>query len=120
MPNSYIQIGGQTIDSANVAGPIPSKSFRDAWKLDGDVISVDMAKAKAIAKEYVREEAAPVLARLREVIEERQDNGLAVTNQIAKRKALRAALADPRIDAATTPEELLAVLKTIREEVKAA
>lgn len=45
--NTQINIGGQIIDAPET---LPDRRFRDAWVLDGDVISIDVDAAKPIAR----------------------------------------------------------------------
>ena len=42
MTKTYIKVGDQVVDSEKVTKP-SSRLFRDAWQLEGDVITVDMA-----------------------------------------------------------------------------
>ena len=54
MANTFIQIGGQTVAAEGL--DLPARKFRDYWKLDGGVVSVDQTKlpeAKAALKTKV-------------------------------------------------------------------
>jgi hypothetical protein len=119
---SFTRIGEDKVDVTEVRPPDPSlRRFREAWKLNPEktVIQIDMVKAKEIAHQQLRNEAKVVLEHLRDQIEERQDANQNATALINRRKGIRAALVDPRIDAATTPEALRDVVQTIIAELKA-
>lgn len=44
---TQINIGGQVMDMPET---LPDRRFRDAWVMDGDVVSIDMDAAKPIAR----------------------------------------------------------------------
>ena len=50
---TYIQVNGQTVDASTVTVPA-NRKFRDAWTLSGDVVSIDVNKAKDIWKDKMR------------------------------------------------------------------
>lgn len=91
---------------------IPSdRTFRNAWRQSGREIVVDMALAREIHREAIRERRKPMLEALdRDYIraDERRDTPER-ERIIALKNKLRDAPADPRIDAAATPEALKAV-----------
>lgn len=86
-------------------------TFRNAWT-DTGKIEVDMPKAREIHKGNLRALRAPLLAAL-DIAYIRADE-MGDANQkaaiAAKKQALRDVTKDPGIDAATTPEQLNAVL----------
>lgn len=88
---------------------IPSdRTFRDAWDRK---LRVNMSKARDVWRDKIREARAPHLAAL-DVEYQRADEAgdTKWKKKIASRKqALRDAPADPRIDAAKTPDRLKAV-----------
>jgi hypothetical protein len=92
---------------------IPSdRTFRNAWKAEGQKIGHDMEKCRAIHRENLRALRAPKLAAL-DVEYQRADEGgdNEKKKDIAKRKqALRDVTADPAIVAAKTPDELKAAI----------
>jgi len=106
MTKSYIQVSGQQVE-ASIVKP-NNRCFREAWQLDGDVIAVDMAKARDIQRDKIRAD--------REVFFEEndiakddallEDDAVKKAAAIAMRDKLRDLTADPRIEAASTPEEL--------------
>jgi len=115
-----ISVGSEDVRVRDVQMPPDThKRFREAYVLSSDrrAVVVDMTRAKELAREWLRREAMPAMNRLRDVIEERQDAGQSVANQVTKRKAIRAALNDPRIDAAVTPDALLDAVRAIRNEI---
>lgn len=97
---------------------LPPRAFRAAWRLDPsrprrERLDVDMDRARAIHRDRIRARRAPLLAALdAEFFRtlERDDPFDPERARIAVRKQrLRDAPADPRINAARTPEELSAI-----------
>mgnify|MGYP001567168287 CR=1 FL=1 len=88
------------------------RHFRNARKPDG---THDMTKCRAIHKDNLRRLRAPKLAALDIDYDKADEDGNQVLKaQIAaKKKALRNVTADPRIAAATTPEQLKAVIPDV-------
>lgn len=85
--------------------------FRNAWRDDG-AISVDMPKAREIHRDRLRALRKPVLADLDVAYMRAQEasDTKAAADVVAQKDALRDCTDDPRIDAATTPDELRAVI----------
>lgn len=90
----------------------PDHEFFDGWKhIGGGRVGFDMLKCREIHRKRMRLERAPKLAAL-DVEYQRADEvgDTQKKRHIAKEKQrLRDVTADPRIDAATTPEELKAI-----------
>lgn len=119
MTQTYIKTGTDTVNANDVTVP-QERTFREAWQLTGDVIDVDMVKARDIWRDKiraVREEAFKPLDNLyRQKTEELiplQAAGADVSALVAEielisqqKQALRDATNDPAIDAAQTPEDL--------------
>ena len=62
MTTSYIaDKNGKSIDASTVSKMPSDRHFRNAWTLSGDVISEDMATAKTIFKDKIREVRKPLL-----------------------------------------------------------
>lgn len=82
------------------------------------MISVNMTKAVEIKKEMIRAERAPLLADLDVQFMRAVEAGdtEAQATIAAKKQALRDATDDPAIAAATTPDELKAVVPTALAE----
>jgi hypothetical protein len=88
------------------------RTFRAAWKASGGRVEVDMPLAREIHKARLRELRAPKIAALDVEYMRSLENGDAIMQGeiAAKKQALRDVTEDPGIAAATTPEELKAVL----------
>lgn len=84
------------------------RTFRNAWKPD---LTVDMPKARDIHRKTLRRARAPLLASLDfEFMRAVETNDTARMAEItAQKQALRDITDHPGIEAATTPEELLAI-----------
>ena len=52
---------GKTIDASTVSKMPSDRHFRNAWTLSGDVISEDLATAKTMFKDKIREVRKPLL-----------------------------------------------------------
>ena len=81
---------GKSIDAASAT--IPSdRHFRNAWTLDGTVISEDLATAKTIFKDKVREVRKPLLEEEDVVYMKalEADDASAKTASVNKKKSLR-------------------------------
>lgn len=94
------------------AEPRPLRDFRGAWRFGTDLIGVDMPAARDIHRENLRGLRAPKLAALdvmylRALETDDADQGATIATL---KQELRDATADPRIEAAQTPEELKAVI----------
>jgi len=48
MAQTLININGETRNADSVELPVTGRAFRDAWQFEGDVITVDLEKAKEI------------------------------------------------------------------------
>lgn len=98
----------RAIDLAQVP---TDRTYRDAWTPN---LTVDMEKARSIQRDRVRAARAPLLQALDvEYMKALEMGDTAAMEFIAgEKQALRDAPADPRINAASTPEELKAILPT--------
>ena len=105
---TYIQDkNGKTIDSSIAKTP-QFRHFRNAWVINGDVISEDLATAKILFKDKIREVRKPLLE-LEDVNYMRalEDGNTAKAKEIAdKKKVLRDLPADTKIDSAKDMDEL--------------
>jgi len=88
--------------------------FRDAWKdaPGRNKPDVDMGKAREVHREHLRQRRTPLLDKLDlEYMRADEDGDQQKKKDIAKKKqALRDVTSDPAIDAATTPEQLMAIV----------
>ena len=110
MTQTFIKIGATSYDAADYEVPA-ERTFRGAWEANADtgVISVDMAAAKDIWRDKIRQARTEPLAALDTAFMKALETGADTTQITADKQALRDAPAHPAIDAATTPEELVAV-----------
>jgi len=105
MTTYIVDKDGNEIDAANATVP-SGRHFRNAWALDGTVISEDLTAAKAIFADKVREARAPLLEALdadyMKALEANADTAQIVADKQALRDAPTAG------DSATTITELKA------------
>ena len=94
---------------AGQAGIPDDRTFRNAWcdVTDEPVVDIDMAKARDIQRDRLRELRKPRLAALDIEMSRAYNRSPAIRDVIeAKRQALRDVTQDPMIDAALTAGEL--------------
>lgn len=91
-----------------LATDLPSRDFRNAWKIDGGKIDHDMEKAKEILKAKLRVDRAPLLSALDVEYQKADESGDSLKKRAlaAEKQKLRDVTSDPRIAAATTIEDL--------------
>ena len=108
MSDIFVKIGAVEYDT--VDWTIPSdRTFRGAWEVTGTesgVIDVDMALAKDIWRDKIRQARKEPLDALDTAYMKALETGADTTQIVTDKQALRDAPADPAIDAAATPEEL--------------
>lgn len=87
------------------------RSFRAAWRDSGKSIDIDMDHAKAITRDRLRKERAPLLADLdvQAIRAVETDDKAKLLEVAAEKQRLRDITALPGIEAAATPEELKAI-----------
>lgn len=108
MSNTQVMINGQLVDGSLAP---KDRTFRDAWQLEGDAITVDMDKAREIHLDRLRTERKPLLEAL-DVKYQRADevgDADAKADVVAQKQALRGITDDARIADASTPDELNAL-----------
>ena len=110
MTKTLIKIGAKTYDAADYTLPT-ERTFRGAWEADVDtaVISVDMAAARDIWRDKIRQARTESLAALDTAFMKALETGADTTQITADKQALRDAPSLATIDAATTPAELTAI-----------
>jgi len=110
MTKTFIKIGATSYDAADYEVPA-ERTFRDAWEANADteVVSVDMAAAKDIWREKLRQARIEPLAALDTAYLKALETGADTTQIIADKQDLRDAPSLASIDAATTPAELTAI-----------
>ena len=114
MAKTYIRDkDGAVVEASSVTLP-SDRHFRDAWKLNGSVMTEDMTAAKVIFKNKIREVRKPLLE-AEDVVYMKAleaDDASAKTASVAKKKALRDAPAAKAIDDADTIAKLKAAWDT--------
>ena len=105
---TYININGDVRDAASLTVPT-DRTFRGAWSFNGNAVDVDMAAARDIWRDKIRQARTEPLAALDTAFMKALETGADTTQITADKQALRDAPTDAAIDAATTPEELAAV-----------
>ena len=114
MATTYIvDKDGNQVDASTVTVP-SDRHFRNAWTLNGKVISEDMTKAKEIFKDKIREVRGPLLD-AEDVVYMKAleaDDATAKTASVTKKKALRDAPAAQAITDADTIAKLKAAWDT--------
>jgi len=110
MTKTFIKIGAVSYNAADYTVPA-ERTFRNAWEANADtgVISIDMAAARNIWRDKIRQARTEPLAALDTTFMKALETGADTTQITADKQALRDAPADSAIDAASTPEELTAV-----------
>ena len=110
MTQTFIKIGAMSYDAADYTLPA-ERTFRGAWEVNAGtgIISVDMAAARDIWRDKIRQARVEPLAALDTAYMKALETGADTTAIVEAKQALRDAPNDPAIDAATTPDELKAV-----------
>ena len=105
---------GKSIDASTVSSMPSNRHFRNAWTLSGDVISEDLATAKIIFKDKIRDVRKPLLE-AQDVLYMKaiEDGDSSAQSTVAtKKKELRDAPAASAITNATTIAELKSAWNT--------
>ena len=113
MATYIVDKDGNQVDASTVTVP-SDRHFRNAWTLNGKVISEDMDAAKVIFKDKIREVRAPLLE-AEDVVYMKAleaDDADAKTASVNKKKALRDAPAAKAITDADTIAKLKAAWDT--------
>ena len=114
MTTNIVDKGGKLISTDDLSSKPSDRHFRDAWTLSGKVITEDLATAKTIFKEKIREVRRPLLEEqdvlYMKALED--DDSSAQTTIKNKKKSLRAAPAASSITNADTIAKLKAAWDT--------
>lgn len=102
---TYININGDVRDASSLTSPT-DRTFRGAWQFNGAAVEVDMAAARDIWRDKIRQARVGKLEALDAAFMKAMETGADTSAIVAEKNALRDAPADPAIDAATTPDEL--------------
>jgi hypothetical protein len=110
MTQTFIKIGATSYDAADYTLPA-ERTFRGAWEANANagIISVDMAAARDIWRDKIRQARTEPLAALDTAFMKALETGADTAQITADKQALRDAPTHADIDAATTPAELAAV-----------
>jgi hypothetical protein len=108
MTVNYIDINGETREASSLSIPA-DRFFRNAWKFKGDAIEVDMTAARDIHRDSLRAERKLLLETLDVEYMKALEQGGDTAAIAARKQILRDVTADPRIEAAATPDELKAL-----------
>lgn len=111
-PETLIRINGVDVSASSVTLPASGRRFRDAWQLNGDVVEVDMVKAKDIKITKILTNAAERVAKAEAKALEKYlkgESAAAEEAEAAKFKAKPKAAAVALIAGATTPATLDAI-----------
>ena len=104
----FIEIDGVEYSVQDIES-IAVRNLREAWEKSGNDITVNMAKAKEIWRNKIRDARADEFAKLDADFMKALEIG-ADTSEIAQKKqALRDAPSHPDIESAQTPEALMQV-----------
>ena len=114
MTTNIVDKGGKLISSDDLTSKPSDRHFRNAWTLSGKVISEDLATAKTIFKDKIREVRKPLLEAqdiaYMKALED--DDSSAQTTAKNTKKKLRDAPAASAITNADTIEKLKAAWDT--------
>lgn len=109
MNNTYININGEIREKSDLEFPTSGREFRDAWQFNGNVVEINMAKARDMWRDKLRKLRIPEFEKLDAQFMKALETGADTSEIVAQKQALRDAPAHPDIEAATTPEELMQV-----------
>ena len=114
MTTNIVDKGGKLISTDDLSSKPSDRHFRNAWTLNDKIITEDLATAKTIFKEKIREVRRPLLEEqyvlYMKALED--DDSSAQTTIKNKKKSLRDAPAASAIDDADTIEKLKAAWDT--------
>ena len=99
--------------------PDSGRTFRDAWRVEGAVITVDMDAARDIVRDKIRMARMPYLLALDVRYMKASENGEPVTDIVAHKQWLRDLPADVRIEQAPDDVALAELLDGMMGEMEA-
>lgn len=109
LQSTFIKIGLNEYDAGGL-GIVEERTFRGAWSdPDGTRISVNMELAKELWREKLRMAREVAMKNLDADYMKALELGVDTSEIVTKKQELRDAPNNPKIDAAKTPEELMAV-----------
>jgi hypothetical protein len=98
-------VGSIIVDADTL--PNADNDFFDAWELNGEVVSVNLTKAKEMTKARLRDERSPLLAAQDVAFQRALESGADITTIVAEKQRLRDIT--NLADACTTTAELRAL-----------
>ena len=101
---------GKTIDASTVSKMPSDRHFRNAWTLSGDVISEDLATAKTMFKDKIREVRKPLLEAQDVAYMKALESGSSSAQTTAKNEKTK--LSDAPAASAITNAKTIAELKS--------
>ena len=106
----FHKIGGTDYAAADYSVPT-DRTFRNGWEVNVDtaVISINMPKARDIWRDKIRIARKEPLEALDTAFMKALEAGADTTDIVSQKQALRDAPALASIEAATTPDELIAI-----------
>ena len=111
MTTSYIaDKNGKSIDASTVSKMPSDRHFRNAWTLSGDVISEDLATAKTMFKDKIREVRKPLLEAQDVAYMKALESGSSSAKTTAKNEKIK--LRDAPAASAITDAKTIAELKS--------
>ena len=114
MTTTIIDKDGKSISKDDASSMPSNRHFRDAWTLSGTVISEDLATAKTMFKDKIREVRKPLLEAQDVLFMKAMEDGDSTEQSTiaTKKKELRDAPAASAITNATTIAELKSAWNT--------
>jgi len=112
MATTYININGDVREASSLQLPSTGREFRNAWQFNGDVIEVDMVKAKDLKIEKIVQKANERIAKAEQKAMEKAMKGMDTTAEDAEVSKFKAKPKSAGIDLianTATPEELDAI-----------
>lgn len=112
MAQSLVNIDGVIRDASELTFPATGREFRGAWQLNGDVVEVDMVRAREIKIEKIWNKAKERIAKAEEQAAKKAMKGESTSAEDAEVSKFKAKPKQAAIDLimnASTPEELDAI-----------
>ncbi len=105
---TYININGDVRDASSLTVP-SDRTFRDAWKFNGNAVEIDMAAARVIHKDNLRAERKPRLEALDVSYMKALESGSGASAIATEKQTLRDITDDSRIASAADADALKAL-----------
>lgn len=119
MSKSYININGEQRESSALEFPKTKREFRNAWQFNGNIIEVDMVKARNLVRNKLREIRVNALGKLDAEYMKAQEQGKDTSEIVKAKEWLRNLPTLAAIETCQTDEELSDLVKKIEDQIKA-